>query len=205
MRLFVPCCQLTRRYGNLKNLRAWNEAFYKHSSIVSDVESGFINWACDTCIKKGDAIIGKPDKQDLGAFGPTSFAYFDKILNCSACRKDFTFSKEEQQFWYESLGFIVYSKPKHCNNCRKRKRVPKLRNTRISNLVRTLNKHDFDQIESLVLLYLQIKKLEKAKYYLALGKKSFHRTKNYKVKRRLEELSHLILILEGKQEITTPH
>ena len=51
--------------------------------------------------------------------------YINAIFTCSRCGQDFTFSAEEQRFWYEELGFYVDSLPRQCRECRSEERTLK--------------------------------------------------------------------------------
>ena len=48
--------------------------------------------------------------------------YIDAVFECCDCKKDFTFSANEQKFWYEERQFWIDSKPKRCVSCRKNER-----------------------------------------------------------------------------------
>lgn len=44
--------------------------------------------------------------------------YVDATSRCERCNQDFTFSAEEQRFWYEELRFYVDSFARKCPACR---------------------------------------------------------------------------------------
>jgi hypothetical protein len=48
--------------------------------------------------------------------------YIDADFECIDCRKAFTFSADEQRFWYEDRQFWVDSTPSRCVKCRKAQR-----------------------------------------------------------------------------------
>lgn len=122
--------------------------------------------------------MGEPEQQNWGGFTYPYFAYYDQQKVCVTCRQYFVFSKEEQQYWYEQLKFFVCSEAKDCPKCRKDKRIPRVRNTKISSLVKNLEKDNIDQVEQLIDLYLEIDKVDKAKYYLAIVRKNLDKTNN---------------------------
>lgn len=192
--LRCPCCNEIRKYGNLENLRKWHS---QHQSpwILTPIESaeqGFLQWSCDTCLKDGKAIIGRPEKQNVNGITHPYFTYYDQQRKCSTCGIEFNFSKEEQQYWYEELKFITWSEAKDCKDCRKAKREPKERNIKISNLIKNLEPSNLNQIEELVGLYLEIGKVEKAKYFLAIGKKNNKDKISNELKERLDRIKRKI-------------
>ena len=67
------------------------------------------------------AVQADPAKQVYGMGGPLAF-YKDVDRLCVQCGMSFVFSASEQKYWYETLGFIVYSTAIRCVTCRRRKR-----------------------------------------------------------------------------------
>lgn len=136
----------------------------------------FYQWACDTCIRDNKAIKARPEKQfhtftyPWDAASPY-LAYFDINFTCNTCKKDFTFSKEEQKFWYEDLQFVVYSKPVNCKSCRASIREGKNLNTELSQLLQEGQPHDIEQLERIAEIYQQMGKVEKMKAYLKAAQK----------------------------------
>lgn len=53
------------------------------------------------------------------------FHYFDLLIECCRCKKKFTFSAEEQKYWYETLHFFFEAVPHNCQTCRKELRLKK--------------------------------------------------------------------------------
>jgi hypothetical protein len=49
--------------------------------------------------------------------------YVDAVFTCCGCGEEFTFSAEEQRFWYEDKKFYVDAFPKRCIQCRKAERT----------------------------------------------------------------------------------
>jgi len=194
LELKCPCCNATRRYGNLDQLRKGN-AQHQSTRLLSPVaaaKNGFLHWACDNCIKKKKAIIGRPDQQNVIGTTLPFFAYYDQHLTCSTCKTAFTFTKEEQQYWYEDLKFITWSTPIDCKACRKAKRLPKKQNTKLSDLIKKLEPDNLNQIEDLIHLCLEMHKVEKAKYFFAMGKKHNKEKNSKETKERLQKIKENI-------------
>ena len=70
------------------------------------------------------AIAADPNKQVFGMGGPFSY-YQDQQRVCVQCQRTFIFTASDQKYWYETLGFIVYSTAIRCLTCRRRKRDDK--------------------------------------------------------------------------------
>lgn len=184
-----PCCRQTVDENKLKrtapllpfdgfpmpvHARASTaEAFLQ---VAGSYPSLFQQWACDDCIDSGKAILAKPKKQYYTFQSPWDtaipyLAYFDQQRKCEACKQWYTFSKEEQQHWYEDLQFVVYSKPKQCLDCRKVKRKGRDVNTELSALLRDGRPEDPDQLARIAELYGQMGKEEKQKAYARAAEK----------------------------------
>jgi hypothetical protein len=168
-RLVCPVCITAPSKKKLSKLEKWNSQLV-HLRILAAAHNLYADWACDNCFKEKLAIEGNPLIQNYG-IGLPFLAYYDKEKKCNTCGEHFIFRKEEQQFWYEELQFIIWSEPKNCSKCRKEKRAPYEINTEISNLVRDINTNNLGQLEKVIELYLQINKVEKAKYYFSFVKK----------------------------------
>ena len=143
---------------------------------IIDHSSGFYQWACDTCLETKKALLGNPKKQyhtfthPMNTANP-NLAYINKTVQCDACQEDFLFSKEEQKYWYEDLQFVVYSKPKQCLTCRKKKQADKLINTELSDLLKDGEPTELKKLQRLVTIYELLEKHDKTKYYLSLIRK----------------------------------
>lgn len=48
--------------------------------------------------------------------------YRDQTRHCTSCQKDFVFSADEQQHWYETLRIYTDVSPKMCVDCRRKAR-----------------------------------------------------------------------------------
>jgi len=51
--------------------------------------------------------------------------YMDATFQCEECHREFLFSVQEQQFWYEERRFWIDSQPRKCAPCRKQDRRKK--------------------------------------------------------------------------------
>ncbi len=129
--LQCPCCSgkvsptslktLDKQIGSLENSGAiWWAPNAK--TILQNIKK--FQWACDTCLNSGKAILAHPDKQTFCDHAPF-LAYFDHSKLCSTCNQLFLFSAKEQEFWYETLHFWVQSEAKNCPACRKKARSQK--------------------------------------------------------------------------------
>ena len=192
--LICPCCNISRHPEQYQKLKEFNEQHkYEHMiSVIDSAKEGFLHWACDKCLEDKKALLGKPDIQNWGGFAYPYFAFYDIAKQCETCGKKFIFSKEEQQHWFEVLKFIVWSDAKNCKDCRKQLKVTRTRNTKISELVKNLSKNNIDQAENLIELYLEIDKVDKAKFYFAILGKTFDSKKDKQLKDRLDKIDRKI-------------
>jgi hypothetical protein len=131
-----------------------------------DARRNKIDWACDECLQQKRALRGKPKQQLFCDFAP-HFAYFDKKITCRDCGTGFLFSKEEQAYYYEVLGFWAQANRVRCNVCQDLKR----KKERLSQLLVNPDYNDLDQAKEIVTLRLEFKQYRQAKHFLALGKK----------------------------------
>ena len=163
---FCPCCKKSIEQSQTKKTNAANLGFIPF----------FQNWACDRCIKDGKALLAEPKKQFYQFTYPWDhaipfLAYYDIHFTCKACKEPFLFSKSEQQYWYEKLQFVVYSKPQHCKECRKEIRTAKNLNTELSNLLKEGKPTDKKSLLRIAEIYKEMGKPEKMKAYLAAAEK----------------------------------
>ncbi len=63
-------------------------------------------------------IIADPSRQSYGMGGPFRF-YADFTRSCRGCREEFTFSAEDQRFWYEELASSSDTAAARCRTCRR--------------------------------------------------------------------------------------
>lgn len=136
----------------------------------------YYQWACDTCIKEGQALLANPKAQFYTFKHPWDtanpyLAYFDKSFRCKSCKLPFTFSKEEQKHWYEKLSFVVYSKPLNCPPCRKEIRDQKMLHIELSDLLREGDPRDKEALLRIAAIYEEMGKEEKRKKYLTAANK----------------------------------
>jgi hypothetical protein len=68
-------------------------------------------------------------------YNAAKFAYVDTFKKCSDCGNEFVFAASEQLYWYETLGFLIYSEPKQCVSCRHKRRSVKQANLEISEML----------------------------------------------------------------------
>ena len=139
-----------------------------HKTTIAEmwpkVPVGF-RWSCDACVIQKKAIAARPLLQNYNTqWDMPSLMYFDKGTTCKTCKGDFVFTKEEQQFWYEKLRFIIYSFPKECPKCRKHKRAMIAQNNRLMELTAIEDKTAV-QLKELTEIYHEIGSEEKARMY----------------------------------------
>lgn len=163
----------------LESIKAKNLLWYSNHPWNGGVDQLFeqshFEWACDNCVEAGKAIEAQIEKQTYCDY-PPYLMYFDKIMECQQCASSFTFSKEEQKYWYEELEFWVQSTPKHCEHCRKEIRKKKGINTELSQLL----KNGDENLNSKVLyriaeLYQEMGKDGKMKMYLSKAAKQMRK------------------------------
>jgi len=71
-----------------------------------------------------NSIAGTAVEADLErqAFSPVPVLYyFDLKRECVECGRPFIFFAEEQQYWYETLGFVLNADCVRCIDCRNRR------------------------------------------------------------------------------------
>ena len=137
----------------------------------ADLVHGQYQFACDSCLESGRAICGTPQKQLYCDFDPY-LAFFDINKTCENCAKEYVFTKEEQQSWYEKLRFWVQSKPKYCTDCRKIKRQTKKMNKELSDILSKKESLGIEEMERLSEIYKEINRPDRSKYYLNLIRKN---------------------------------
>ncbi len=149
----------------------WYSSHPWHGGIDRLFELSHFEWACDSCIEQGKALTSEIEKQKFCDY-PPYLMYFDKIRECEKCNDSFTFSKEEQKYWYEELEFWVQSIPKNCKDCRKKIRKKKSVNTELSMLLENGNENiSSKNLYRIAELYEEMGKEEKMKMYLTKAKK----------------------------------
>ncbi|WP_298781922.1 zinc-ribbon domain containing protein [uncultured Polaribacter sp.] len=166
-KVICPCCKgvlnindcniLGKSYNNLhrKNLfqKTWPKIIFRG--------------ACDYCIQQNRALIAKPFIQNYNSeWDLPHLMFWDKTTNCQKCKIEFVFSKEEQQFWYEKLKFIIYSFPKYCLNCRKERRAKISQNNRLMELLNQEYLNDKQLMREIAEIYSKIGNDQKHKFFL---------------------------------------
>jgi hypothetical protein len=171
--MICPCCGNWRNESEYQQLLAFDKKHrYDHMiSFLASVKNGYSDWVCDICIESKKALLGKDQLQNWTGFAYPYFIYRDQEKQCHQCHQSFIFTAQEQRFWYEELQFIVWSTPQQCPACRKAIRRAKLPHRQLTELVPNLNEEDFNELEQVINLYLQIQNVEKAKYYLSKARK----------------------------------
>lgn len=103
---------------------------------------------------------------------PPYLAYVDNSLTCRTCNSNFTFSKEEQLYWYETLGFWVQSRAVNCKSCRNRIRESKAAHAEAQKeaqkLKSVIDLEDIEQVSRLISLYERTGSHKKVEFYSAV-------------------------------------
>jgi Probable zinc-ribbon domain len=178
MEVVCPVCEKKR---NAKNTVLWDYFFFASGYTVKpdtpkDLKDfgQFVaqyvrfkmhrfQWACNHCIAEGMAIKGDYLKQYHGLGSPI-LAYTNLKRICVDCSAEFVFSAQEQQYWYEVLGFYLDSIPKKCPNCRKFVRVSKNMQKRVQALLQQ-DAHTVGELKELHEFYKLKGNIQKANYY----------------------------------------
>jgi hypothetical protein len=174
--LTCPCCGQVRRSSehhcftntNLDKYFIDSEGNKIEHIYWCDAKKYSLNWACDECLQNGRAVKANPNKQLFCDFQPY-FAYFDKLIVCRDCGVKFTFNKEEQRHWYETIGFWVQSVRVRCKECQASKSFRSL----LPKLLENIDYNDIDKVKQIIKLRLEFKQYRQAKHFLALGKKQY--------------------------------
>ncbi|WP_265428679.1 zinc-ribbon domain containing protein [Chryseobacterium sp. YIM B08800] len=147
----------------LKKIDFLKDSDQKHDLYESLIDNNF-EWACDQCINDKRALIANPSQQNHSYY--FYFVYYDSNINCKKCKKEFTFTKEEKKFWYESLKFRKESTPIHCLSCRKEIRKEKLQNKRLSEILKKDSKDmTIEELYELVQIYDEWEIKDKFNFY----------------------------------------
>lgn len=173
-----PSCETDKYKSEIKiaitTMEKVDKTYYNYrvsdiDPYLSFIDSNF-DWACDRCLETKKAIEAKPSLQ-TDSTNP-KYAYFDTSMTCLSCKSQFVFSKEEKQFWYEKLNFVIYSKPQNCLKCRKDIRQLKLENKTLSEILKKDEKMiTSDELKEVIGIYTKWESDSKVKYYKALLKK----------------------------------
>lgn len=173
-KLICPCCNEDKEQERIKILirQMYAEgAEINFEWICQTMSIGYTRWACDDCLKRKKAIASDPRKMNF-CVTPKYLAYFDEEKTCFDCKKEFIFSKEEQQYWFETLHFWHDSIPDRCKACRKKIRHQKELVKRLSALLENLDKNNRETLLEIAKIYTEMNKEEKAKQYTTWAKKA---------------------------------
>lgn len=165
-----PCCSIEKPRTEITVcLSILGKIIVKHYEMsASDayemlIGSNYI-WACDDCLNRKKAIVAFPTFQnnELDSY----LAYYDTDITCRTCGTKFTFTKEEKKLWYETLKFRMESMPVNCLPCRKQVRLLKAQNNTLSEILKKdAHEISMEELKTLVDIYTQWDKQEKATYY----------------------------------------
>jgi hypothetical protein len=174
-----PCCLTERNRTEMKVClsileKIERKEFKHYKEWGIDPYNSFIGdnfeWACDTCLNEKKAILANPGLQTF-VWSP-NLAYFDSEKVCRTCGKDFKFTKEEKQLWYEKLKFWMDSEPVNCLQCRRELRVLKAENKILSGILQKAEKEiTVDELKTVADIYRKWDKPEKVKFYEAMTRK----------------------------------
>lgn len=176
-----PVCSVERSLENCSAIREsianmaldesrWFEFFYKgdQGKAFKSLASGDYGWACDSCLDSGLALKADCKKQQYLDW-PPYLAYVDETKICKGCSSEFTFTKEEQLYWYEELEFWVQSRAVKCKECRASDRESKAEYVKAQSeskhLEGNLDRTSREQIEKLIACYEKTNSHKKVAYY----------------------------------------
>jgi hypothetical protein len=132
---------------------------------IREARSGNLQWACSLCLKNHRAIIAKPEFQQWCDHSPY-LAYFDVLVKCQDCQDVFTFSADEQKYWYEELNFWIQSRPNRCRPCRTRQRSQKRANQELSEQLQKIDVQDPFELAEVAKLYFDLGNSKKSLEFL---------------------------------------
>ncbi len=130
-KITCPCCRSTvteRNIGQaLRDIRKVSGIYIPYDSKQNNLELALLNnyqrWACNDCLQTGKAIKADPDRQPNGSFmshDTEYLAFWDSNwIDCRDCGESFVFSKEDQLFYYQTLGKVRDARAVRCLACRK--------------------------------------------------------------------------------------
>lgn len=179
VKLVCPCCGKERAVIDgtplltiEQTLRDRNADPWQRSTgwSVDAARQGRLQWACSLCIKQSKGILAQPWNEKFCDYEPY-FAYFDRIMNCEGCGKQFTFTAKEQQYWYEKLKFWVQSHPKHCVECRRKRRNYKQAQRELKLAMRELDERNPSQMLRIAQLHILLGNKDSARIFLNKAKK----------------------------------
>ena len=98
-------------------------------------------------------------------------AYVDRPFTCVACEEPSMFSASEQQYWFETLQFLIWVYPKRCAPCRKKKRAYVAAQKALEEALKNLDRTDPEQLDRVAELYEAMGIEAKASLYRTWAKK----------------------------------
>ena len=109
-----------------KHKRSTVRSFERASRVQALLEAGII---CTADEIPADAIPARPEfvercRSSLRAENRPPY-YRTRTFTCTGCKEQFTWTADEQRFWYEQLGGSIYSEAARCQKCRKQKKLSK--------------------------------------------------------------------------------
>ncbi|MFK8163125.1 MAG: zinc-ribbon domain containing protein [Lewinella sp.] len=134
--VICPCCQAQRRRAEvaqaIAGLPGVNGLMIQVTKPEQNPEDpllrlgSFDRWACDDCLQTKLALAGNPTlqrKEHPMAHDPEYLAFRDVPKKaCQDCDQPFVFTKEEQLFYYQTLGHSRSARAVRCLDCRRARR-----------------------------------------------------------------------------------
>lgn len=136
-------------------------------------------WACDHCLAEGRALPSDPTKHNI-AMGTSYAAYIDRPFTCETCQCPSVFSAAEQQYWYETLGFLIWVYPKHCRSCRKQKRAYTKLQKDLMKALQNLDHNNQEQLQHIAALYAEMGLESKSSLYMRRAQNAEKKAKGNK-------------------------
>lgn len=176
-----PLCGESRALADTclrsSSFEAYHKSCWGHKPDVRDVElwnEHRRDWACNTCIQAGRAIVANYRPQgSVSAFPPAMVVYRDEERNCADCAKAYTFTAREQQRWYEEWRIPLEAMPRACTDCRQARRENRTASLTIKSLMhRAKTAQSLEAMRSLMLIYKSRNKPTKADYWTRIARKT---------------------------------
>ncbi len=151
-------------------------------------------WACRTCVSGGRATEGRL----RGEHGDV-LAWFDEEKTCVDCGSTFVFSGAEQKYWYEELGFPVYSRPKRCVACRRAYRRQRETQKDLQTALSTYDPAAPEELLTIAGLYLELDRLRKAREFLNRARNKLDRSEaTIETREQLAQMETLLSAAESR-------
>ena len=101
-----------------KHQRSTVRSFERASRIQALLEAGIIRSADEIPV---DAVPARPEFVVRSGRRRPPY-YRDQRFTCTDCKERFTWTADEQRFWYEQLRGSIYSEAARCQTCRKQRK-----------------------------------------------------------------------------------